>query len=558
MSIKPKETVSNIVHPTTQTVAEVILAQLASWGVKRMYGVAGDATLSFIEAIGKQNAIKYIATRHESAAAFMGSAEGKCTNRLAVCVATSGPGMVNMLNGIADAAADHVPMLVITGQVKTNKVGTEAKQYVEQQQMIAPLAVYSASLLHPESTVAVLHKAILEAFSKKGVAHVSVPKDIFKALCSNSVHPPVGVLWNEKRQDLHQLDQATMYLSSAQKPMLVIGEGARGASEQIVQIAESLQAGIIETLGAKGVVPFQHPLNLGGIGEGGTNESRQTLLQADCVLAIGANWWPEGFVPKQTSVIHIDISPTSIEAHPEVVCGLLGDASEVLGLLQEKVRQQAQGKENQREGWYQKVQEAKKKITQKLDQERMIVASPITPQKVISALDQTVAADALMVIDTGDHTIWFNRIFRAKQQQVLYSGKWRTMGFGLPAAISAKLNYPEKQVVALVGDGCFSMTMMELSTAVRYGVPITVVIVNNQSLAMEKNKMLVSGMQPFGVDLTNPNFADLARSFGVEGIRVEQEDELVPALQEAYRLNQPVVLDVLTSDIMPPLTGQSM
>jgi pyruvate oxidase len=558
MAIEPLETKNKTVPPTTNTVAEVILAQLSSWGVKRIYGVAGDATLSLIESIGQQNSIQYIATRHETAAAFMASAEGKCTDRLAVCVGTSGPGLVNMLNGVADAAADHVPMLVITGQVKTSKIGTEAKQYIEQQQMIAPLAIYSASLLHPEATVALLQKAILEALSRKGVAHISVPKDIFNAVCTNSVHPPVGVLWNEKRQDLHQLDRATMYLSTAQKPMLVIGEGARGASGQIIRIAESLQAGIIETLGAKGVVPFQHPLNLGGIGEGGTEESRQVLLQADCVLAIGANWWPEGFVPKQTKVIHIDISPTSIEAHPEVVCGLLGDASEVLGLLQEKVRQQSQGKENQREAWYHKVVGVKEQITQKLDQERMLITSPIAPQRLISALDQTVAADAIMVIDTGDHTIWFNRIFRAQNQQVLFSGKWRTMGFGLPAAISAKLNYPEKQVVALVGDGGFSMTMMELSTVVRYGVPIVVVIVNNQSLAMEKNKMLDSGMQPFGVDLTNPNFFDLARSFGIKAIRVEREDELVPALEEALKLNQPAVLEVLTSDIMPPLTGQSI
>jgi pyruvate oxidase len=554
---KQNETIDTNLAPTTQNVAEVILSQLASWGVKNMYGVAGDATLSFMEAVGKQNSIHYYAVRHESAAAFMASAEGKCTNRLGVCVATSGPGLVNMLNGVADAAADHIPLLIITGQVKTDKVGTEAKQYVEQQQMIAPLAVYSASLLHPEATVKVFQKAILEALSKKGVSHVSVPKDIFTALCSNKIHPPVGTLWNEKRQDLHQLDQATMYLSTAQKPMLVTGEGARGASEQIIRMAEILQAGIIETLGAKGVVPFDHPLNLGGVGEGGTEESRQILVQADCVLAIGANWWPEGFVPKQTKVIHIDISSTSIESHAEVVCGLLGDAMEVLPLLHEKVRQQTQGKESRREGWHLQIQKTKDQIRFKLDQERALSTVPIAPQKLIAALDQTVSADALMVLDTGDHTIWFNRIFRAQEQQVLFSGKWRTMGFGLPAAISAKLSYPEKQVVALVGDGGFAMTMMELSTAVRYGVPIIVIVVNNQSLAMEKNKMLSNGMQPFSVELTNPNFAELAHSFGAKGIRVEQENELIPALQEAYTANQPVILDVLTSDVMPPLTAQS-
>lgn len=308
---------------TLQTVADVILSQLASWGIKNMYGVAGDAIIPFLDAINRQNKIQYYAVRHETAAAFMASAEGKATRRIGVSIGTSGPGLANMLNGIADAAADHVPLLVITGQVETKKVGTESKQYVDQQQMIAPLAVYSTTLLHPETTVEVFHKAIVEAISKKGVAHVSVPKDIFSLTCLSQIRPPVGVLWNEKHEELFHLDQATMLLSTAQKPMILIGEGARNASALITKMAETLQAGIIESLGAKGVVPFSHPLNIGGIGEGGTEESKQLLLQADCVLVVGANWWPEGFVPKQTKVIHIDLSSTSIELHPNVVYGLV-------------------------------------------------------------------------------------------------------------------------------------------------------------------------------------------------------------------------------------------
>lgn len=535
----------------TQTVADVILSQLAAWGIKNMYGVAGDAILSFLEAIDQQNKIKYYAVRHESAAAFMASAEGKATRRLGVSVGTSGPGLANMLNGIADATADRIPMLVITGQVETQKVGTEAKQYVDQQQLIAPLAVYSTTLLHPEATVKVFHKAILEALSKKGVAHVSVPKDLFSSNCANTIRPPVGVLWNEKRQDLFHLDQAAMLLSNAQKPMILIGEGARNASALITKMAETLQAGIIETLGAKGVVPYNHPHNIGGIGEGGTEESKQLFLQADCVLVVGANWWPDGFVPSETKVIHIDLSSTSIESHPNVVYGLIGDASEVMNILQESVRQQLQIKGTQKVNWMSQIENTKQTISRRLDQERTSSSLPISPQKLIAALDGSVAADAIMVVDTGDHTIWFNRLFRAQQQQVLYSGKWRTMGFGLPAAISTKLAYPDKQVVAIIGDGCFSMTMMELSTAVSYHVPIVIVVVHNQSLAMEKHKMIKEGIQPTAVQLVNPNFATLAQSFGVKGIKVEQESELIPALQEAYAANGPVVIDVLTADIMP-------
>lgn len=536
---------------TLQTVADVILSQLASWGIKNMYGVAGDAIIPFLDAISRQNKIQYYAVRHETAAAFMASAEGKATRRIGVSIGTSGPGLANMLNGIADAAADHVPLLVITGQVETKKVGTESKQYVDQQQMIAPLAVYSTTLLHPETTVEVFHKAIVEAISKKGVAHVSVPKDIFSLTCLSQIRPPVGVLWNEKHQELFHLDQATMLLSTAQKPMILIGEGARNASALITKMAETLQAGIIESLGAKGVVPFSHPLNIGGIGEGGTEESKQLLLQADCVLVVGANWWPEGFVPKQTKVIHIDLSSTSIELHPNVVYGLVGDASEVLRLLHESVRQQQQVQEIQRMAWMGQIENTKQAIVKQVDQERALRSLPIAPQKLMATLDESVASDAIMVVDTGDHTIWFNRVFRAEQQQVLYSGNWRTMGFGLPAAISAKLAHPEKQVVAIIGDGCFTMTMMELSTAVLYRVPIVIIVVHNQSFAMEKNKMIKEGIQPTAVNLVNPNFAALAESFGVKGIRVEQESELLPALLKAYAANNPVVVDVITADIMP-------
>ncbi len=181
-------------QPKSPHVASVLLSQMALWGIQNIYGVAGDAIIPLLDAIGHQDALRYVAVRHESSAAFMASAEGKCTSRIGVCIGTSGPGLANMLNGIADAAADRVPMLVITGQVKSDQVGTEAKQYIDQQQLIHPLAVYSASLLHPNVTITVLNKAIIEAIQKQGVSHVSVPKDVLALPCYLSARAPTGLI----------------------------------------------------------------------------------------------------------------------------------------------------------------------------------------------------------------------------------------------------------------------------------------------------------------------------------------------------------------------------
>lgn len=349
-------------------------------------------------------------------------------------------------------------------------------------------------------------------------------------------------------QNLGQLDQAIQLLSTAEKPMILTGAGGRQASNSIAELAELLQAGVIETLAAKGTIPYDHPFYIGGIGEGGNETSRELLQQSDCVLVIGANWWPEGYVPHNTDVIQIDLSPSNIEAHPEIACGLVGDAAQIMPLIVQRVTR------GQRHEWQRTLHEAKATIHTMLNQERNSNATPITPPRLIAALDETVQPDAIIAIDTGDHTVWFNRIFRAKRQQVLFSGKWRTMGFGLPAALAAKMVSPDKQVIAFVGDGCLAMTMMEIATAVQYEIPIVIVVVNNGSLAMEKNSMIASGMSPIGVHLTNPDFARIAVAFGARGIRVETSDDLEPALKSAYEATVPVVIDVLSSDEMPPFT----
>ncbi len=529
-------------------VAQVMLSQMSAWGIKNIYGVAGDAIIPLLDAIGKQQSIQYYSIRHETSAAFLSSAEGKCTGRLSVCAGTSGPGLANMINGIADAAADQVPMLVITGQVASDKVGTEAKQYIDQSSLISPLAVYSTQLIHPKATVKIINKAITEAYSKKGVAHVAIPKDILTQSCFEKIETPLHLM-KTKQQNLDQLQDALTALNAAERPVIYVGQGARTASKQVIALADKLKAGIIESLGGKGVVPADHPFYLGGIGEGGTLESSQLLKQSDCILIVGANWWPEGFVPHSSRLIKIDISPEAIETHHNISLGLVGDATYVLPQLE------AQLVEKDRKEWIETVSQTKATIFNLLDQERKLADQVITPQALMAALEAYISSNGIISIDTGDHTIWFNRIFRTKQQWVTFSGKWRTMGYGFPAAISAKLQYPQKEVTALVGDGSFSMTMMELATLSKYNIPIKIILLNNGSLAAEKSKMLQAGLSPFGVHITNPSFAQIAQAYGITGIRIDQPSQLEAGLQQAYQLDKPVLLDVVVTDPPPPLTG---
>ncbi|WP_276353071.1 thiamine pyrophosphate-binding protein [Cohnella caldifontis] len=528
------------------SVAGVILSQMSLWGIRNIYGVAGDAIIPLLDALQHQDAIRYIAARHESAAAFMASAEGKCTSRIGACIGTSGPGLANMLNGVADAAADRVPMLVVTGQVKTDQVGTEAKQYVEQQQLISPLAVFSASLLHPDAALTVLNRAIIEAIRKQGVAHISVPKDVLALPCHGSARAPTGLLQHAYPVNLSQMDLCIDALNAARKPMVYIGQGSRNAAVPIRELAEKLSAGIIETLGAKGTIPADHELHIGGIGVGGTEESAELLKLSDCLLIIGANWYPDTYVPRETRVIKIDTAPGSIESQQDITFGLVGDAAEVVRLLIPKITH------TYRSEWLNQVKETKSALMRRLDRERRPGGRTITPQALMAALETYVAPDGIIALDTGDHTIWFNRIFRAQGQSVLFSGKWRTMGFGLPGAISAKLHFPNKEVTALAGDGSFLMTSMELSTVVKYQTPIKIIVANNGTLAAEQSKMAKAGIQPYGVDLTNPDFSLLARAFGIKGIKVRHLDELEDALREAYTgEDQAVLADVHVTDSSP-------
>jgi pyruvate oxidase len=529
-----------------QSVGKLLLDQLHLWGVKRIYGVVGDAILGLMDELAKQTKIEFIAVKHESVAAMMASAEAKLTGDIGVCLATMGPGLGNLINGLGDASSDHVPVLAITGQAPTNKIGTDYKQYINQQELIKPIAGYSTLLAHPDAITEVLVNAMNCSLIKGSVSHVSIPKDIFTMSTNASVRNLPKIVKGKISIEDKDLHEVFSIMETAKQPIILAGLGAKEAIEEINELSKKWGAGILLSLGAKGFFSDNIPHLIGGIGQGGNPYAKELFKQADVVLLVGDNWWPEDYVPKSARIIQIDVAEENIGRSIPVEIGLLGDSKKIVQLLNHAIKVQPNS------AWTSDCIDSKENWDKQNEMERNSTGSPIHPARIVKAINQTVQSDAIIAIDTGDVTVWMNRNFKPNNHWMLFSGTWRTMGFGLPAAMSAKLTFPNKQVVAVVGDGGIEMVLADLLTAVKYNLDITVIIFNNHALQMERDKMVVGGYKQEGVELTNPNFVQLATACGWKGLTVNSDSELEKTLQEAISTVGPVLVNVETAAIVHP------
>ncbi|MFD0698609.1 thiamine pyrophosphate-binding protein [Paenibacillus sp. GCM10027628] len=532
------------------TVAQFILEQLSVWGVKRIYGVIGDANLYVLDALAKQNKIAYVACKHECSAALMASAEAKLTGWVAVCMATSGPGIANLLNGLADAAMDHAGVIVLTGQVATASIGTHAKQYINQQQLIHPIASTSELLAHPDALPELLQNFFVKSKMNGEVTHLSIPKDMFQLPVQGTVRAYPQHLHQKRLTPEELIQQAAEQLAKSLKPSLLIGRGAFSAADKIRQLAENVQAAVVTTYTARSLFPNDHAQYAGGLGQAGSEASSVLLAESDLILVLGGTWWPDDYAPTQARILQIDQSPGNMGIEHGLELGIVGDLAQIVPRLFELVS----AKPKDRAAWKQRIAEVAGGWKARIEQEAGSNASPLAPQRVIRELSGQLAPDAIVAVDTGDHTLWFNRIFQAKRQEILISGRWRTLGFALPAAIAAQLEYPERQVIALAGDGGSVQTLMEFQTAVQLGLPIVMIIMNNESYAMEKNRMLASGMQTLGSELVNPDFALIAQACGGIGRKAVSAGEFEQELREALGQRKPCILEVTVQAAMVPHT----
>ena len=531
-----------------ENVAQVILRQLAAWGIKNIYGFIGDDVFYLFDAIAKQQQISLYQVRHEETAALMASAEAKISGKAGVCIADGGPGFIHLLNGLADACIDRVPVLAITGQVSRKDIGTNAKQYLNQQVIMAAISGYSEIITDPEATVKVMDLAYRTALSNNTVSHISVPMDIFSMPCNLTTVPSAPYLTTSPASGPEVVNGALEKIRKSQKPVILVGEGGRNSGELVSELAVRCGAGVITTLAGMGTVSKSHPLYIGGLGHAGSPAGSKLLSEADLCIIVGANWWPSQYVPENIPTIEINNKPANIGSSSPYAYGLIGDSRSILSSIIAGLEK----KENH--DWRKRIQEEIQFWLSQLEQEAGTVSVPIHPAAVIRALEQVLSEEAYICLDTGDNTVWFGRVFRPNNHRVLISGKWRTMGFALPAALAAKINCPGRQVIALAGDGGFSMNMADFLTAVKYELPVVVVILNNRSLSMEKNKMETGGLHPVATPLLNPDFALYAKSCGGEGFSVTKTEDLVNVFQQSLNQKKPVIIDVIVSAMPVPGT----
>lgn len=526
------------------TVAEVIIDQLKLLGVQRIYGVIGDAIFGFMDALAKQDAISFIAVKHESVAAMIASAEAKLTGQLSVCVAQMGPGLANLINGLGDAYMDKAPVLAITGQAPLNKIGTNYKQFINQQQMVQAISSYSQLVVHPEAIVESLTKAVHTSVVNQTVSHLTIPMDVFtlEATMMPCKIPTKSIA----SIDPSAYEQALLIMKSSKQPMMLLGSKVQAETSAIQALAETWGCGIVMSYGAMGKVPDSHPLMLNGLGEGGNPLLADLFKQADVVLTLETSWWPDGLVPNNVRVVQVTNNAINLGVTIPMDVGLIADATSIIPKLTADLSQYQPNP-----NWIHQIKQCKQAWSTLNDKERNQATSPLHPSNIIKIMEQHIADDAVITLDEGDSTLWFMRNFRTKNQQVLLSERWRTMGFGLPAAIAAKLCLPDKQIICITGDGGLEMVLADLVTALKYSLPIIVIVFNNGTLQMEQDKMLMKRMQPEGTKLSNPNFAKVAEACGWNSYRIETPEQLEAAFVQSAG-NKPTLLDVLTAKIPHP------
>ena len=522
-------------------VSEVLIATLAEYGVKYVFGIPGDAINEVIEAIRKQDKIKFIHMMHEEAGAFAASAQAKLSGTLAVCVGTAGPGAIHLLNGLYDAKKDHAPVLAITGQTSTSLLGTNYQQEVNLTALFQDVSVYNQMIVDPHQMPDIINTACQMAIIHKGVAHINLPLNIsskhVKSAERKKHHGTSGFLIPHA----YDIERAATLLNNSKKTCILAGIGAGHAVNELEQFANLQKAPIIKALRGKDILSDTHPLTLGGTGLLGTSAAYKAIKNCDLLLIVGSDFpygefYPEDDIP----VIQIDSNAGQIGTRHPVSVALAGDSKltiqELINLVWLK----------EDDTFLTECQQHMQQWLKEQEEKELSDAVPIYPQMLARAISDVADNDAVICCDTGAVTVWAARNFRVKgTQRFTLSGGLASMAFGLPAAIGAKLLYPQQQVIALCGDGGFAMLMCDFATAVKYNLNIKIFVFNNSKLGLiQMEEEGRSGNPEYETALHNPDYALFAISCGGEGFTAKSPQELKSMLPIVLKSAKPSVVNV--------------
>ena len=530
--------------PVIRTIGDVMVATLKASGVRRVYGIAGDSLNGFTDALRRDDEMTWKHVRHEEAAALAASGDAAVTGELAVCVGSSGPGNLHLINGLYDANRSRVPVLAIAAHLPRSQIGAGYFQETHPQELFRECSVYSELVSVPEQLIWVLESAMRAAIAKRGVAVVTVPGEIFGARVPAGTRPrTVKRIRSTLVPAPEAVAAAADVLNGAQRVTILAGAGCAGAHDEVIELAGLLQAPVVHALRGKEFIEYDNPYDVGGSGLLGISSGAHAMRACDALLMLGTDFPYRDFYPEDARVVQVDVRGENIGRRVEVDVAVVGDVKEAVAALVPLLRPGRDGEHLQRMlAHFERTRRQLDDVAQSNGHD-----APVHPQVLTRAVSDVAADDAIFLPDVGTPTLWATRYLRMNgRRRLLGSFIHGTMANALPQAIGVQAAQPGRQVVALSGDGGLTMMLGELLTLRQLDLPVKIVVYNNRSLAFVELEMKADGIVNYGTELDQPDLSAVARAMGLEAIRVERTAELGDGLRCAFAHDGPALVEVMT------------
>ena len=534
------------------TIAAKLVSILVEAGVKRVHGVVGDSLNGIVDEIRRNSNIEWIHYRHEEAAAFAAGAEAQLTGKLAGCAGSCGPGNLHLINGLYDCHRSSAPVLAIAAHIPSSEIGTGYFQETHPELLFRECSHYCEMIFSLNQVPRVPHIAMQHAIGMRGVAVIGLSGDVAMEEIEDTPLPYFLADMPLVRPSDEGLDKLADSIYKADKITLLCGSGCAGAHGELIALAKKIHSPMVHALRGKEHVEYENPYDVGMTGLIGFASGYYAMEESDLLIMLGTDFPYKDWYPSKSAIIQVDIRPERLGRRCRIDLGLVGDVAQTIKALLPLIEQKRDSSFLERcIARYQKSRAI-------LDADAMEKSGGtiIHPEYLTKVINEKVAQNAIFTVDVGTPTVWAARYLKMTEgRRLIGSFSHGSMANAMPQAIGAQLEFPERQVIALCGDGGFAMLMGEILTIRQYNLPVKIVVFNNSSLGFVAMEMKVAGLPPFGTDLDNPDFALMAEVMGIVGIRVETPEEVAPAIEKALAYNGPVVINALVNPTelsMPP------
>lgn len=533
---------------------EALVKALQAWDIDHLYGIPGDSIDAVVDSLRTvRDQFKFYHVRHEEVASLAAAGYTKLTGKIGVALSIGGPGLIHLLNGMYDAKMDNVPQLILSGQTNSAALGTKAFQETNLQKLCEDVAVYNHQIEKGDNVFEIVNEAIRTAYEQKGVAVVICPNDLLTEKIKDTTNKPVDTsrptVVSPKYKDIKK---AVKLINKSKKPVMLIGVGAKHAKDELREFIEMAKIPVIHSLPAKTILPDDHPYSIGNLGKIGTKTSYQTMQEADLLIMVGTNYPYVDYLPKKNiKAIQIDTNPKNIGHRFNINVGIVGDSKIALHQLTENIKHVAE------RPFLNKTLERKAVWDKWMEQDKNNNSKPLRPERLMASINKFIKDDAVISADVGTATVWSTRYLNLGVNNKFIISSWLgTMGCGLPGAMASKIAYPNRQAIAIAGDGAFQMVMQDFATAVQYDLPLTVFVLNNKQLAFIKYEQQAAGELEYAVDFSDMDHAKFAEAAGGKGYTIKSASEVDAIVEEALAQDVPTIVDVYVDPNAAPLPGK--